>query len=394
MTCRSVEALSIIFALLFGCVFQFCSGAQAKPTAFAFYNLSAAELRAPPGSLIRFAPLKLPSVYRAKAWRILYVTRDYASRPIASSGLVLASDYDRGGKRIVAWAHPTTGIARKCAPSLRQTPLAAIEGSKQMIADGFIVAATDYPGLGTEGPMGYLVGLGQARAVIDSVRAARQLLAIKDDNRFGLWGYSQGAHAVLFAADIADAYAPELSLIGAAAAAAPTDLSVLFKSDIGSLEGRVLASMTLVSWSRKFAIPIGTLVDDVAGRAVTSVTSNCVDDVGSQLDVLSAQKPLEQDFLSADPTRLQPWSKLLKQNSVRKVRYAAPLFIAQGTADTLVPQQLTLGFIRDICRLGSVVKYYPVDNTGHSLTGTRSANAAISWLSARFDGARVASSCR
>ena len=38
---------------------------------------------------------------------------------------------------------------------------------------GSVVAATDYPGLGTPGTHPYLVGDSEARAVIDFVRAAR-----------------------------------------------------------------------------------------------------------------------------------------------------------------------------------------------------------------------------
>ena len=68
---------------------------------------------------------------------------------------------------------------------------------------GHVVAATDYPGLGTPGPVGYLVGKGQAQAVIDSVRAARQLPDVGGSGRYALWGYSQGGHAVAYASLLA-----------------------------------------------------------------------------------------------------------------------------------------------------------------------------------------------
>jgi len=38
------------------------------------------------------------------------------------------------------------------------------------------VVFTDYPGLGTPGPHPYLVGESEGRAVLDSIRATRQLL--------------------------------------------------------------------------------------------------------------------------------------------------------------------------------------------------------------------------
>lgn len=370
------------------------SSAEAKPNPFAFYNASDAEMRGAPGALIRFESLALPSVYRAKAFRILYATRDYAGRPIASSAVVLVSDYAKADKRIIAWAHPTTGVARKCAPSLRSSPLESIEGVKDMIGAGYIVAATDYPGLGTPGPMGYLVGLGQARAVIDSVRATRQLLSLKGTVRYAVWGYSQGAHAALFAANIAASYAPELQLVGVAAAAPPTSLPALFDASSGSLEGRIISALTIQSWSRKYGASYNALVDPASRGVVGNVAANCVDDLGSKLDILAAQKPLEQRFFVRNPVQTPPWAGFMQQNSITGLRAGVPLFIAQGTADGLVKLPVTVGFLRATCRTGDAVKYLPLDNVGHGLVGRKSARAALAWIGDRFAGRPAPSSCR
>ena len=50
---------------------------------------------------------------------------------------------------IVAWAHPTSGVVPRCAPSLARKRFQFIAGLKEMLARGYAVAATDYPGLGT-----------------------------------------------------------------------------------------------------------------------------------------------------------------------------------------------------------------------------------------------------
>lgn len=367
---------------------------EAKPNPFQFYNISNAELNGPPGTLVRSQPLALPPFYRAKAWRILYVTRDYAGRPIASSGVVVVSDYVRDSRRMVAWAHPTSGVARKCAPSLRKSPIEAIEGIKELIGGGFIVTATDYPGLGTPGPMGYLVGLGQARAIIDSVRAARQLLDLRNENRFALWGYSQGGHAVLFAANHAPAYAPELSLVGVAAAAPPTNLPSLFLANYGSVEGRILIAMTLASWSKKYVLPLTSIATPASLPAIEQTAAQCVDDLGSQLDALFAQKPLEKAFLDRNPVSTPPWSALLQQNSVNGMRGGVPVFIAQGTNDQLVRNKVTLDFVRNVCRTGTKLKYVSLQNVGHGKTAERSAAAAVGWIADRFAGKSAPSSCR
>lgn len=43
----------------------------------------------------------------------------------------------------------------------------------QALAAGWGVVATDYAGLGTTGPQPYLIGQGEGRSVLDSIRAAR-----------------------------------------------------------------------------------------------------------------------------------------------------------------------------------------------------------------------------
>ncbi len=91
-----------------------------------------------------------------------------------------------------------------------------------MVDRGYVVAATDYPGLGTPQTHPYLVGVSEARAVLDSVRAARALTGAQ--NRFAVWGHSQGGQAALFTGLIAKSYAPDLDLVGVAAAAPATDL--------------------------------------------------------------------------------------------------------------------------------------------------------------------------
>ena len=218
------STLLVLLLALLGAV----PAAEARPPSPNSATIPAAQQKA--GTLLSHERIGLPRNYRATAWRIRYVTRDYRMRPILSTGIVVlpgTAPSNPAARKFIAWAHPTTGIAWKCAPSLRATPTKAIGGLNDIVASGLVVAATDYPGLGTPGPVGYLIGKGQAYAVIDSVRAARQIPEVGGGNAFGLWGYSQGGHAVLFATQLAASYAPELSLKGVAAIAPPTDLATL-----------------------------------------------------------------------------------------------------------------------------------------------------------------------
>lgn len=149
----------------------------------------------------------------AHAWRVLYRSTGLEGKPIAISGAVIApaGDPPPGGRPVVAWAHPTTGVVSRCAPSLARVFFGSIQGLSDMLARGYVVAATDYPGMGTPEVHPYLVGTSEARAVLDSVRAARAISEAGASDRFAVWGHSQGGQAALFTGLGAASYAPELN---------------------------------------------------------------------------------------------------------------------------------------------------------------------------------------
>ena len=174
------------------------AGAIAASAQTAFYRAPPSAIVGPPGTLVRQevidgAPLG------ATAYRVLYRSTGLNDKPIVVSGVVIVprGDPPPGGRPIVAWAHPTSGIVSRCAPSLAIFLFQQIQGLRSFVRDGYVVAATDYPGLGTVGPHPYLVGVSEARAVLDSVRVAGQLPGAGDGKKFVVWGHSQGGHASL-----------------------------------------------------------------------------------------------------------------------------------------------------------------------------------------------------
>src|SRR6202050_3955702 len=198
-----------------------------------FYRASAQEIAGPPGTVIRSEPMAT-TLSGASAYRVLYRSTGLHDEPIAVSGVVIVppGPPPPGGRPIVAWAHPTSGVVPRCAPSLAIFIFQQIQGLRSMVERGYVVAATDYPGLGTPGPHPYLVGVSEARAVIDSVRVAGALPGAGGGTRFVVWGHSQGGQAALFTGMIARTYAPELALLGVAAAAPATDLAALMTADL------------------------------------------------------------------------------------------------------------------------------------------------------------------
>ena len=270
------RAMRFLAAFLCAAALSFPAGGARAQTPF--YHATAHELAGPPGSLIRSEPMMFAPA-GAQAYRVLYRSVGMQGEPIAVSGVIVVppGPAPAGGRPIVAWAHPTTGVVPHCAPSLAIFVFQQMAGLRQLIEQGAVVAATDYPGLGTSGPHPYLVGDSEARAVINSVRAARSLPGVGDGNSFAVWGHSQGGQASLYTGLIARTYAPELRLVGVSAAAPATSLVTLMGDDFKSSGGKNLTAMTLWSWSRVYGAPIDNVVVPEAMPTVDRLSNECIE---------------------------------------------------------------------------------------------------------------------
>jgi pimeloyl-ACP methyl ester carboxylesterase len=371
------------------------AGADATNAQTAFYRAPPSVFAGAPGTLVRQevidgAPLG------ATTYRVLYRSTGLDNKPILASGVVIVppGDPPPGGRPIVAWAHPTSGIVPRCAPSLAIFLFEQIQGLRSFVRDGYVVAATDYPGLGTEGPHPYLVGTSEARAVIDSVRVAAQLPGAGGGRKFVVWGHSQGGHAALFTGLIVKSYAPELDLLGVAAAAPATDLVTLMNEDIDSVGGKNITAMTLWSWQRVFDANMDKLVDPRAMPAIDQLATECIE---GPFDIKTRQRteqPLEQYFLTArHPSDIEPWHSLLAQNSPGTLSAGIPVFLAQGTDDVIIHPKVTEDYAARLCGAGSKVRFLSMPNIGHGRAAQASTQAVLDWMSDRFAGKGAPDDC-
>jgi acetyl esterase/lipase len=349
----------------------------------------------PPGTLLAVRPMP-GAPQGAAAWRILYTSTGPSGAPIEVSGVVIipAGAAPPGGRPIVAWAHPTTGIVERCAPSLARVFFESVQGLTDMLDRGYIIAATDYPGLGTPEVHPYLVGISEARAVMDSVRAARQIAGSGASTRYAVWGHSQGGHAALFTGLLAQSYAPDLQLAGVAAAAPATDLGTLMADDLGTGGGNNITAMTLWSWSRVYGAPMTQLVTPQALPVINHLAQLCIE---RWFDMLIRRGPtlaLEKSFLRVDGlTSIEPWRALLAENSPAPLPSAIPVFIAQGTADGLVRPAVTAAYVHALCQQGSKVRILLMQDVGHAFIARDAAPQAVAWIAARFANAAVPDDC-
>ena len=90
------------------------------------------------------------------------------------------------GRKVLAYTHGTVGVASNCAPSLAKPARRSRSSSKaarHCSPPGYVIASSDYQGLGTPGPHPYLVGASEAMNELDAVRAAHNLVAGAREHR-------------------------------------------------------------------------------------------------------------------------------------------------------------------------------------------------------------------
>jgi acetyl esterase/lipase len=363
----------------------------------ALYDVKPSDLVGKPGEIIRVWPLEGGGPSGSNAFRILYRSTGLNGERIAVSGAIFfpPGAPPQGGRNVIAWAHPTSGVVEDCAPSLMPDLAGTIWDLPQMLAQGYVVVATDYPGLGVPGMIHpYLIGISEARAVLDSVRAARDLPDAGASNRFAVWGHSQGGQASLYTGELAASYAPDLKLVGVAAAAPATYLVELFDADKTSAEGKELTAMTVLSWSRLESLPVTTIVETAAVPAFEKTARACIESVAEFEAINKDEHPLQSmQFLKADPSETQPWEGIMLRNTPGQASAGAPVFIAQGTADTTVRPEVTKQFGEALCKQGTRVAFVELPGVTHTFVARDSVGQALRWMGDRFRGAPAPSDC-
>jgi len=321
----------------------------------------------------------------SSAWRVLFHSTDTFGHPVVNSGLVIApnSPAPSGGRTVVSWGHPTTGAAQRCAPSASLDPFDLVEGLTDFLKRGYVVVYTDYTGMGTAGPNSYLVGGTEGRNVLDAVRAARELIGKDASDRVVLWGHSQGGQAVLFAAQLAHEYAPDLDLRAAAVAAPATDLGALMRADIGDISGVSIASYAFTAFAEVYGpstpdAQLASILTPAAVEALPSMAKLCL--IGQNKALHAIGQPLIGDFLSGDPETIEPWASLLDENTPGAVPITVPLFVAQGETDVLVRPEATAAFVTHERSLGTAVEFVRIPDTGHGLVAIRALRGLFEWL--------------
>jgi acetyl esterase/lipase len=401
-----VRGKLLALALLVGMLLAACSGGHASlgrpsggnpaPAAAperppdAFYQVPDPLPAGPPGALIRATPIAgLSGSTDSRAWSILYHSRDFDGHDVAVSGVVVAPPgaAPPQGRPVLVWAHGSVGLADQCAPSHSGVVGAPNSWLAGLVLQDMVVAATDYQGLGTPGPARSLIGLSAGRAVLDVARAARGLNAAGASDRVMLAGHSEGGHAVLWAAELARSYAPELQVLGVAATAPGAELATTLRLARFRPAAITSGAMLIVAaWGDAYRVPPQGVLTPAGRRAFDRVRSTCLEELASD----PATPVVRPSTLLAT----RPWPALLARNTPGHAATPAPVLIAQGTDDEVVVPAATRALVQRLCHAGDTLELRSYRGAGHFDIPQVASADLIGWTGDRLAGRRPRSICQ
>jgi len=261
------------------------------------------------------------------------------------------------------------------------------------LAKGWFVSVPDY-----EGPLAsFTAGVMSGHAVLDSIRAVQRLgdltiLNLTQDARLALWGYSGGALAAEFAAELQVQYAPELILSGAALGGlTPNVTSVMLTVNKGYSAGLTPAAILgVLSQYPELQTSVISLLKETGPYNKTTFLST-LNDTLAQSDVAFAFQDISLYFNGGFDSLLGNATidlAILNDGIMgyHGVPNYMPIFAYKAINDLVSPIADTDKLINEYCQMGSNILYQRNTIGGHEGEEVNGNPAAVTWLDSLLGG--------
>ncbi|WP_249644550.1 lipase family protein [Nocardia sputi] len=394
-----LSALIVLFA-----------GLSAAPEAYAqllppdqdpFYAAPADVGRYRNGAVLDSRPIALFGLpLPISAWQVKYRTTDASDDPVAGVATVMVPMlpwFGPGVRPLLSYQVPEDSLGIRCAPSyalrggwdtgtvntLIDTPFMA-----EALRRGWAVVVSDY-----EGPRSrFLDGVNSGRGVLDGVRAARDFpqAGLGPATPVGAWGYSGGAFATLWAAQIQPQYAPDVRFAGITSGGVPADWPAIADGADGTVQAG-LAMLILFAIARNDpGAGVLELLNDRGRAALVEDGAACGSDlvpkyVGARVEDFA----LVPDLLAHPAFRAATDAQELGGSAPE-----APMYLYHSRTDDVIPVAGFTDLVGRYCAQGASVTSVHSMLPTHNPAAIGEAPGAMNFLADRFAGLPVAPGCR
>jgi len=342
-------------------------------------------------------------IHGANAYRILYRSYDMHGNPTQSTGLVISPQTPGTHRKVLSWAHGTTGLGDAACPSLQPDPARELSlytdsGSlsqidygvpnlQRCIDEGWIVCATDYQGLGTPEQHQYMINRTNAIDTVTIVHAAREM-NIGAGSQFGIIGWSQGGGAASGAAELEPSEYADLTLVGIAAMSPgiPKIAVSMPKQGAKLRSDDVHQFMNFAGLA--IAFPEVLKLEDVYTPLGISIHEENWDiqSVHHYQDVISRTIKRQGPVLAINKEKFALWIDAMTTASTARRTPVCPILMAIDSQDggNIVSVALQMGFVDALRANGADVSILTYPNDDHYSLPRSSMPDCLDWLAEKF----------
>jgi pimeloyl-ACP methyl ester carboxylesterase len=333
--------------------------------------------------------------------QVLYRTTGEEGQPTATVTTIIKPLISFIGTKIVAYQTAYDALGPECDPSYtlqggNPSDSTAQEEELAMAAyllAGFIVTVPDYEGTNLDWGAGQESGYG----TLDAIRATESYLGASSSTKVGMVGYSGGAIATEWAAELAPSYAPGLHIIGAAAGGVPVD----FAHNLGYINGdddwSGVIPAVLVSLGRAFGVDITPYLSSYGEELTSQVSGQCIASFASAYPGLTIQQLLLPQYSNPFdvPVLVSILNHLIMGTSGGTP--AEPLLLgvgdSDGTGDGIMIDGDVEALAHEYCQRGVPVTFTMYPGLPHSDAAVPFEAQALAFLEGQFNGAAAANGC-
>lgn len=343
------------------------------------------------------------NIFGARSLQVMrYQMPGVDGKLVQASALVITPDLPRPkqGWRVVVWEHGIVGGGDSCAPSKQVLNQDFRILAERLLAEGYVIIAPDYEGLGETGIHPYLHVKSAAQASISALEAFKHRYGREVSGYWMTVGQSQGGHASLATAEYAQ---NDIRYMGAVAAAPVAHLDYVIQevvphqvgeAFIAEMDGSVPygtaaeVSAEFLSYAAYSIIGIQAYAPDFdyytvydpqvheiidGARGESGDNGQCLDGLRYRFkhDILQFLRDNPSKTVLDYPALLPNFEQeahvaayfVQSQIATKKIR--TPVMVIQGTQDQVAPAFITTDLVDNLQALGTSVDYHLVEGAGH-----------------------------
>ncbi|WP_328409015.1 lipase family protein [Nocardia sp. NBC_00403] len=371
-----------------------------RPDADPFYAAPADLADYPDGAITRSRQIPLYGLpLPVSAWQVQYRTNDASDRPVPGMTTVMVPNlpwFGPGERPLLSYQIAEDGLGSQCAPSYALRGGWEIGGISTWIDTPFLAAAllrgwavvtSDY-----EGPQSrFLDGVNSGRGVLDGIRAARALApgGIGPTSPLGAWGYSGGAFATLWAAQLQPDYAPDVRFAGITSGGVPANWPAIAQGVDGTVQAGLTMLVLLAVAQNNPDAGIVEMLNDRGRRMLAEDATACgLDLIVKYLNARVDDYTIEPNLLSHPSFRAATDPQELGAGAPR-----APTYLYHSTTDDVIPVAGFTELLDRYCAQGADISFVYSLLPSHNPTAAGEAAGAMGYLADRFAGVPVAPGC-